>query len=1537
MISTRTLPDPFLISERELARLILDQLDTAIVICDSDGTIVLANPSAQSLYKGDPMGLAFDVAFPMTWLQKEGDVDSAALAKPFSLSSVVQGESQRGLCLFQKDENPRRALMVNAAPYSDADHEFLCCLVTMMDVTASETAQRRLNAVVEGTTDAIYVKDVDSRYLMMNRAGSAVIGRTVEEIVGKTPFEVFDPQTAAQLRADDERVMKLGMPETVENKIPTPTGLRIFHSVKAPYRNRAGEVVGTIGVSRDVTELRQAQIDLARQAALLDLSPDAILVRTLDGTILFWSRGAAQLYGWEPDQVLGKNKFEILKPHYDISLQELSQQLYQEGKWQGEVKHHRRDGSILRIATRKVVQFDENRNPVAVLEVNEDMTERRRIQEAQTFLADATAVFSASLDFDSTLARIANLTVPLLADMCAVHVLMDDGTIRRLAFAHHDPQVIERVTARPQQYSFDPNAQHLVPYVIRTGQAEFYDDVSDSVLELAARDDAHLDTLRALGMRSYICIPLKGRGRTLGTVTLGMGDSGRSFSPDDREVAQELVRRAGLAADNAWLYRESQAAQTRLNLVAEASSELLSSMDFRTRMQHLADMTVPRFSDWCAINLVEPDGSIELTALSHVNPERAPIIREWAERHPVSPEGLTGTPSVIRTGKAEWFQNAAPTPEEIERMDELTSFKLRLQVGSYMIVPLTARGRTIGSISFVQAESGRQFSFQDLLTGQEIARRAALALDNAVLYQQEQQARRDAEENALRIGVLQEVTAQLAGALAPTEVAQVAVEQGIKALQAGAGTVSVRSADGESVEIIQAIGYEPEVVASWSSFPLSLVSPISDAIRTRETILLRGQEALRSTYPQILERQPELIGRAWAAIPMIVEGRVLGALGLTFFDEREFDAQDRAFMNALGQQAAQAMERARLYESELSARQAAERAARRSAWLTNASNVLNASLEFESTFTQLAQLTVPYLADWCQIHLAKGDGTAEQLVMAHQDPEKIKWAKEFGEEIKQYFEPRWDSPTGLPNVLRTGKSELYSDIPDALLQAVAENEVQLEILRGIGYSSVMIVPLNAKGKTLGAITLVNTDSRRHFTEDDLAFSELLAERAAAAIENASLYREKQELATELEQRVEQRTYELSEAYQDLSKEVIERTRAEETMRALLRISSKLNSTLDVETALDVLIEEGLGFANAISGFAGLRTPLGMQMRKFHANGKSIPVDYTWMRGVGVPGWVLEHRAPYVTNDAANDPVLLHALPFNKGITNVVCTPILDAQGEVLGFIEIRNKADGGPFTGADVEFLMALSPIASIAIQNGQAYQRISEAETAVKASYAQLRALAARLQTIREEERTDIARELHDELGQSLTALKMDVVALIGAMPKRNKQLIERARAMTDQIDSTIKTVRRLSSQLRPGMLDDLGLGPSLEWYAQEFQTRTGITIETTIVQDELPLSHAQATALFRIFQETLTNVARHANATRVDARLELEDGNLVLEIRDNGQGFEMDQVRGKRSLGLLGMRERAENVQGTLEILGQPGKGTTVLVKVPVEQVEQ
>ena len=224
----------------------------------------------------------------------------------------------------------------------------------------------------------------------------------------------------------------------------------------------------------------------------------------------------------------------------------------------------------------------------------------------------------------------------------------------------------------------------------------------------------------------------------------------------------------------------------------------------------------------------------------------------------------------------------------------------------------------------------------------------------------------------------------------------------------------------------------------------------------------------------------------------------------------------------------------------------------------------------------------------------------------------------------------------------------------------------------------------------------------------------------------------------------------------------------------------------------------------------------------------------------------------------------------------------------------------------------------------------MKRAEQELRASSEQLRNLAAHLLSVREEERARISREVHDELGQALTAVKMDLAWLAGRLPRRNGQMLKRIRSTRQLADDIIQSIRRISTELRPAVLD-LGLAEAVEWQVQEFQTRSGIQCTVRLLTREVVASNA-STAMFRIFQETLTNVARHAKATRTEVVLQKQQDWLVLLIRDNGRGFDQADPSLSKSLGLLGMRERAAILGGRVNISSAPGKGTTVTAWIPL-----
>lgn len=287
-------------------------------------------------------------------------------------------------------------------------------------------------------------------------------------------------------------------------------------------------------------------------------------------------------------------------------------------------------------------------------------------------------------------------------------------------------------------------------------------------------------------------------------------------------------------------------------------------------------------------------------------------------------------------------------------------------------------------------------------------------------------------------------------------------------------------------------------------------------------------------------------------------------------------------------------------------------------------------------------------------------------------------------------------------------------------------------------------------------------------------------------------------------------------------------------------------------------------------------------------------------------------------------------------TRELC-PILNVSqtgGVYRSYDDIFVRKDGQQFSVSYVvtPIMEQGEIVATVTVfQDITARKRI---ENELRESRRQLRSLSVFLQTVREEERKRIARELHDELGQALTALKIDLDWLGGQHAMQDDKVAEKLRSMGKVLGNTVESVRRIAEDLRPGMLDDLGLAAAIEWQVEQFQERTGIRCKLSMNRDEFDLDDRVATSVFRIIQETLTNATRHASADVVNITVEENNGEICLEVRDNGKGFQFAPK--KRSYGLLGMRERVNMLGGKMEILSKPGDGTSVRAAIPLQPME-
>ncbi|MEJ6487007.1 AAA family ATPase [Nostoc punctiforme UO1] len=374
---------------------------------------------------------------------------------------------------------------------------------------------------------------------------------------------------------------------------------------------------------------------------------------------------------------------------------------------------------------------------------------------------------------------------------------------------------------------------------------------------------------------------------------------------------------------------EAEADQQRAAFLAQVSATLASSLDYESTLASVANLVVPYFADWCSVDLLQENQSINRVAVAHRDPEKVKLGWELHQRYPRKLDEPGGVPKVLRTGLAEMVTEI-PDALLVEGIPDAEHLRIVREIGlkSCMMLPLMARERIFGAISFFTAESERRYSTADLSLAEDVAHRAAIAIDNARLYQEAQQAQKTAERALERIARLQSITAALSESLTPTQVSEVIVEQSMAALKASSALVVLLNENKTELEIVRAVGYKQDLVDAWRHFPIDSPSPLAEAVRTGQPAWAESRQNRIARYPHLAEAYDQYDIDAWISIPLMVEGSAVGGITLGFIQLQELGGEDQAFMLAVAQQCAQAIARAHLYEAELTARNAAESANR---------------------------------------------------------------------------------------------------------------------------------------------------------------------------------------------------------------------------------------------------------------------------------------------------------------------------------------------------------------------------------------------------------------------------------------------------------------------------------------------------------------------------------------------------------------------------------------------------------------------------------
>lgn len=396
-----------------------------------------------------------------------------------------------------------------------------------------------------------------------------------------------------------------------------------------------------------------------------------------------------------------------------------------------------RDGAVAHVG----IVF---KDVTAELSAREHAEAKQRDAEAArarfAFLAEASAALSGSLDFAVTLAKVARLTVPRVADWCTIAVIGDDGELRRLAAVHRDPSCEPAVREYIARFPPGRHRAGELHIALHSPDGVLSPVVTDDDLAAAAQDPDHLRVLRALGCASCIMVPMRTPRGSLGVISLMRDDPQRPFGPEDLTLAQELAARAALAVENARRFSAAEQAEAvarrqteRLAVLADASATFAAGGDSQALLRALAAVCVPRMADWCSIDLTTARG-LESVAIAHVDPSKVEAAARLRRQHPPDMDAAFGPANVLRTGRAELYAQIddallSSAARDAEHLAQLRA----VGMGSAIVAPLVARGGTLGVLTLVWAESGRRYGAEDLDLVTDLARRCALAVENARL------------------------------------------------------------------------------------------------------------------------------------------------------------------------------------------------------------------------------------------------------------------------------------------------------------------------------------------------------------------------------------------------------------------------------------------------------------------------------------------------------------------------------------------------------------------------------------------------------------------------------------------------------------------------------------------------------------------------------------------------------------------------------------------------------------------------------------
>lgn len=793
----------------------------------------------------------------------------------------------------------------------------------------------------------------------------------------------------------------------------------------------------------------------------------------------------------------------------------------------------------------------------------------------------------------------------------------------------------------------------------------------------------------------------------------------------------------------------------------------------------------------------------------------------------------------------------------------------RLPARAVLALPLIADGEVIGALS-VADERGRQFDVRDIRLAELFAGRAALALRNAQLYS-------DSQRRVAHTETLLAVSRSVGSTLDLTETMRLVSRDLARAL--GADTVGAYVPDGGGGTLRPLAGYHVPggLRETFGLVPLPLRGhPFLEDGWVEQGVAFSADIAVDPRVDRaIVDRLPNA---SVLFVPLVYQGELVGGLFAAWWKTHNALAlEELRLAQGIGQQAALSVAHARRYAESERRRRAAER-------LAEVGRLVSQSLDPMVVLQRIAESLQSLL------------GTAiSRVYRLDQDSGRMVAEVSCG--------PYWPDSIK-PRVTRVGMDAVGLAVETAAavvtLDVLSDARIRLapevrEAGKNSGHRAALAVPLLVKDRVIGGLVVVDRTGR-HFGSEEIALAEAFASQAAVAFENAQLH--------------------------------AEAGRRRSIAEKLAAIGHLVSESLEPHIVADRIVESPRSLLGAPVALLFRHEPETgdfVTVASVGDLGPAIVPGAVFPEGTGPCGVAVREGRPVTTDDILADPrirltppmrSLIEGIPFRA----VVCVPLF-VQGRIVGTLMIADRA-GRVFSAEDVDIVSTFAGAAASALERARLF-------TDLQRTLGVLTGLSHRLMTVQEEERRHLARELHDDIGQLLAGLKLSVQV---ASRRCSDELREPLGHIQELAAELIGRVREMAVGLRPPMLDDLGLVPALISHFERFTRQTNVDVKLSHADLERRLPPAVEVVAFRIIQEALNNVARHACSLEATVRLSADEHVVRGSVEDHGVGFHAEEVAGRASNGLTGMRERAELVGGGITVESIPGLGTHVKFELPL-----